>query len=61
MSGHRAVAAALRHGSPAWQQVGRILDADALAPLASAGYDLVARNRHRLPGGTPACAADPPA
>jgi predicted DCC family thiol-disulfide oxidoreductase YuxK len=55
VSGHRAVAAALRHGAPAVRSVGRLLDADAFAPVASAGYDLVARNRHRLPGGTPAC------
>lgn len=60
VSGHRAVAAALRHGSPALRPVGRLLDADALAPLASAGYDLVARNRHRLPGATPACRVEPP-
>ncbi len=62
VSGHRAVAAALRHGAPAVRSVGRLLDAEALAPVASAGYDLVARNRHRLPGGTPACRTevDPP-
>jgi len=61
VSGHRAVAAALRHGSPALRPVGRLLDAEPLAPVASAGYDLVARNRHRLPGGTTACHTDPPA
>ncbi|MEA2827076.1 MAG: hypothetical protein QOG43_1515 [Actinomycetota bacterium] len=60
VGGHRAVAAALRHGAPAVRSVGRLLDADALAPVASAGYDLVARNRHRLPGGTPACRAPDP-
>jgi predicted DCC family thiol-disulfide oxidoreductase YuxK len=63
VSGHRAVAAALRHGPPAVQPVGRLLDAAPLAPVASAGYDLVARNRHRLPGGTAACRTgepDPP-
>ncbi len=58
VSGHRAVAAALRHGSPALRPVGRLLDAEPLAPVASAGYDLVARNRHRLPGGTAACRLD---
>jgi predicted DCC family thiol-disulfide oxidoreductase YuxK len=31
--------------------------AEALRWLAAAGYRLVARNRHRLPGGTPACAS----
>ncbi len=58
VSGHRAVAAALRHGGPAVRPVGRLLDAPSLAPVASAGYDLVARNRHRLPGGTAACGID---
>ena len=58
VSGHRAVAAALRHGAPALRPVGRLLDAEPLAPMASAGYDLVARNRHRLPGGTAACRID---
>ena len=60
VSGHRAVAAALRHGNSALRPVGRLLDAEPLAPVAAAGYDLVARNRHRLPGGTPACGTTPP-
>jgi predicted DCC family thiol-disulfide oxidoreductase YuxK len=54
------VAAALRHGNPALRPLGSILDAAPLAPIASAGYDLVARNRHRLPGGTPSCGITPP-
>jgi predicted DCC family thiol-disulfide oxidoreductase YuxK len=60
VSGHRAVAAALRHGSPALRPLGTLLDVDAFAPVASAGYDLVARNRHRMPGGTPSCGIAPP-
>ena len=59
VSGHRAVAAALRHGRAAARPVGRLLDAPGLANVAAAAYDLVARNRHRLPGGTPACGTDP--
>jgi predicted DCC family thiol-disulfide oxidoreductase YuxK len=59
VSGHRAVAAALRHGSPALRPLGSLLDTQMFAPVASAGYDLVARNRHRLPGGTAACRVDP--
>ncbi len=61
--GHEAVAAALRHGRAAWRPVGRLLEAPALAKGGAAGYDLVARNRHRLPGGTAACglATDPEA
>ncbi|HVF13388.1 MAG TPA: DCC1-like thiol-disulfide oxidoreductase family protein [Acidimicrobiales bacterium] len=61
VSGHRAVAAALRHGSPGLRPFGHLLDAAPVAPVASAGYDLVARNRHRLPGGTSACRIDPDA
>ena len=55
VSGHRAVAAALRHGRTAARPVGRLLDAPGVAGVAAAAYDLVARNRHRLPGGTPSC------
>jgi predicted DCC family thiol-disulfide oxidoreductase YuxK len=55
VKGHEAVAAALRHGRPALRPVGRLLEAPALNSLAAAGYDLVARNRHRLPGSTPSC------
>ena len=58
VKGHQAVAAALRHGRPAMRPVGRLLEAPSLARVAAAGYDLVARNRHRLPGGTPACGVE---
>ena len=58
VKGHEAVAAALRHGRPAVRPVGRLLGAPSLASLAAAGYDLVARNRHRFPGGAPACRPD---
>lgn len=59
VKGHRAVAAALRHGRPAARSAGRLLDAPWAEKVAAAGYDLVARNRHRLPGATPACQQDP--
>lgn len=53
--GHLAVGAALsRIGGP-WRIAGWLLEAPALHPLWSAAYDLVARYRHRLPGGTAAC------
>ncbi len=61
LSGHRAVAAALRRATPVLRPVGALLDTPVLAPVAAAGYDLVARNRHRLPGGTATCAIDPEA
>ena len=58
-SGHEAVAAALRSAGGAWAPVGRLLVAPGIAPIAAVAYRLVAANRHRLPGGTPACAVDP--
>lgn len=58
--GARAIAAALRHcDAPAWRAAGRILDAWPARPLARPVYRLIARYRHRLPGGSPACAIRP--
>ncbi len=55
-TGHEALAAALGSATgPAWRVFGRALVLPGVSPLAAAGYRLVARNRHRLPGGTPAC------
>ncbi|MBM6404770.1 DUF393 domain-containing protein [Phycicoccus sp. CSK15P-2] len=51
----RAVARSLL-ASRAWvRPVGALLLAPGVRPLAGAVYRWVARNRHRLPGGTPAC------
>lgn len=50
--GHRAFAGALATG-PWWC---RLLTAPVLSPVAAGVYRLVARNRHRLPGGSDACA-----
>lgn len=55
-TGHEALAAALRSAGAPWRIAGRALVLPVISPLAAAGYRLVARNRHRLPGGTPACA-----
>ena len=52
-SGERAVIAALWHRGGLFTVPAALLAA--LRPLAGVGYRLVARNRHRLPGGTPAC------
>ena len=51
----RAIGRALvvRGGVFAW--MGRILMVPVVRPPADAVYRLVARNRHRMPGGTPAC------
>lgn len=53
--GEVAVARALVAAGRPWSVIGRLLLARAVRPLAGAGYRLVARNRHRLPGGTAAC------
>ena len=52
-----AVAAAelLRSGSAPWPLVGRVMAAKPVIGVANAAYRLIARNRHRLPGATPAC------
>lgn len=53
--GHRAFAAALGTG-PWWcRSAGRVITAPLISALASWGYTLIARNRHRLPGGTASC------
>lgn len=54
--GHEAVAAALMNAGRLWWPVGRMLLLPGASGLAARVYRLVADNRHRLPGGTPACA-----
>ncbi len=56
-SGHEAIAAALRTTGRPWRIIGRAILLPGISFLAAATYRLVARNRHRLPGSTPACAA----
>jgi len=53
--GHLAIARALRatHGWPS--VVGQVLVVPPFRWLAAVAYRLIARWRHRLPGGTPAC------
>lgn len=59
-TGHEAIAAVLGTAGPAWRVAGRAIVLPGVSVLAAAGYRLIARNRHRLPGGTPACSANPP-
>ncbi|MFM9137718.1 MAG: thiol-disulfide oxidoreductase DCC family protein [Actinomycetota bacterium] len=54
-SGHRAVAMALRGCRWPWPIVGHVLGVPVVSWCARLVYQLVAANRHRLPGGTPAC------
>lgn len=59
-AGSDAVAQVMRSGSPLWRAAGRVGGSRVLRPLAAPTYRLVARNRHRLPGGTAACALPHP-
>jgi predicted DCC family thiol-disulfide oxidoreductase YuxK len=58
-SGHEAIAAVLGTAGRIWRIVGRVILLPGIAWLAARVYRLVADNRHRLPGGTPACARPP--
>ena len=54
LAGHRAAAwILLAQKNPLHQALGRLIKAG--GPLSAAAYRWVARNRHRLPGGTAAC------
>lgn len=54
-SGHEAIAAMLGSSGPIWRIAGRILLLPGISWAVAQAYRLVATNRHRLPGGTPAC------
>jgi predicted DCC family thiol-disulfide oxidoreductase YuxK len=54
-AGHEAIAAMLASSGPIWRIGGRILLLPGISWAAAHAYRLVATNRHRLPGGTPAC------
>jgi predicted DCC family thiol-disulfide oxidoreductase YuxK len=58
-AGHRAVARLLVNSGPLWQLLGVLLLVPPVSWLAAGVYRLVAANRMRLPGGTPACAVRP--
>jgi predicted DCC family thiol-disulfide oxidoreductase YuxK len=57
ISGAPAVAALLKASTRwYWRMLGRLIDAVVIRWLADRTYRWVARNRDRMPGGTPACA-----
>ena len=58
--GAAAFAAWLRFRGGPYGLLGRAMGLPVVRPLAAALYRLVARNRDRMPGGTPACALPPP-
>jgi predicted DCC family thiol-disulfide oxidoreductase YuxK len=55
-SGHEAIAAALGTAGRPWRIAGRLITLPGISALAAVTYRWIARNRYRLPGGTPACA-----
>ena len=57
--GAQAVARLLLASGPPWTLVGAVLRVPPFRWVAAGLYRLVADNRHRLPGGTPACALPP--
>jgi predicted DCC family thiol-disulfide oxidoreductase YuxK len=58
-SGHEAIAAALSTAGRIWRTVGRTILLPGISWIAATVYRLVADNRYRLPGSTPACARSP--
>lgn len=55
-SGHEAIAAVLGTAGRIWRIAGRALLLPGVSWIAARAYRLIADNRYRLPGGTPACA-----
>jgi predicted DCC family thiol-disulfide oxidoreductase YuxK len=55
-SGHEAIAGVLSSAGRTWKLIGRMVLLPGISWMAARVYRLVADNRHRLPGSTPACA-----
>lgn len=60
-SGARAIAEALVASKTFWASAGWFIKAPVILSFAELVYMLIAKNRHRLPGGTPACQLRPKA
>jgi predicted DCC family thiol-disulfide oxidoreductase YuxK len=58
-AGPAAVAQLLQASSGVWRPLGRLLGLRPVLWAAWPIYRWIARNRHRMPGGTPACAVPP--
>ncbi|MER5354922.1 DUF393 domain-containing protein [Kitasatospora sp. NPDC002551] len=54
--GAQAVARLLLRSGGVWAYLGGVLALAPVRPVAGLVYRWVSRNRHRMPGGTPACA-----
>jgi predicted DCC family thiol-disulfide oxidoreductase YuxK len=55
-SGHEAIAAMLNTAGPIWTVIGSTVLLPGISWMAAKVYRLIAANRYRLPGSTPACA-----
>jgi predicted DCC family thiol-disulfide oxidoreductase YuxK len=58
--GHLAAAAALRRMGGWWGVLGDVAELPPFSWVAWAAYEVVARNRQRLPGPTPECRTEAP-
>ena len=58
LSGHLAIAQGLIDSKTAWAVAGYVLKWPVVTSVAFVIYQWVSANRHRLPGGTPACSLD---
>ena len=57
-SGHLAIAQGLIDSKTTWSLAGYVLKWPVVTSVAFGVYHWVVKNRHRLPGGTPACSID---
>jgi predicted DCC family thiol-disulfide oxidoreductase YuxK len=57
--GAEAFSCWLRYAGGAWGALGRLMTLPLIRQLAAAVYRVIARNRQRMPGGSPACALPP--
>ena len=55
VAAERAVIAGMRYAGGLWGVLGRIMAVPGIRQLSGVAYRLIAKNRHRMPGGTPAC------
>ena len=61
-AGHLCFSALLRYQSGfGWRFLGNLIATPPISWLAAIGYHYIAKYRHKLPGGTPACALPPSA
>ena len=58
--GAAAFAEWLKFRGGAYGVVGRVINLPVVRALAAVVYRVIAKNRHRMPGGSPACVLPPP-